>query len=185
MNKQKFKEIVHPALVLTIICLVVTLLLAITNYFTNQVVNPALDKAEVQVLMGLETDDFSLESTASENAYVVNDSAEKNIGYVILSSGKGYKGDISIMTGFEDDGTIIGIMVLESAETPGIGSKIEDESFLNQYKNKKSVDEFKVVKNKTTNDDEIQGISGATYSTNGINEAINNAMNEYLSIKEG
>ncbi len=62
------------------------------------------------------------------------DSLQFNIGYkdgelvgvaVATYTGMGYSGVIRAMVGFEPDGTIIDVVHLEHAETPGLGDKIE------------------------------------------------------------
>ena len=54
--------------------------------------------------------------------------ADKAVGYAIKSSSKnGFGGAISLMVGFDTDGNIININVLEQKETPGLGTKMADE----------------------------------------------------------
>ncbi len=63
-----------------------------------------------------------------------SDSLQFNLGYkeghlvgvaVATYTGMGYSGRIRAMVGFEPDGTIIDVVHLEHAETPGLGDKIE------------------------------------------------------------
>lgn len=49
------------------------------------------------------------------------------VGYAVESFASGYGGLIKMMVGFEPDGRIRNIRVLEQAETPGLGAKISDE----------------------------------------------------------
>ena len=59
------------------------------------------------------------------------------------------------------------------------------EEFRNQYLGKK-VDEFKVVKNGSQKDDEIDALSGATITSKAMTYGINGALDFYdLLIKEG
>ena len=46
---------------------------------------------------------------------------------------KGFSGNISLMVGILADGTIKNISVLQHAETPGLGSKMEEETFKGQF----------------------------------------------------
>lgn len=49
------------------------------------------------------------------------------VGYAVESFSYGYGGAIKMMVGFDPDGMIRNIRVLEQAETPGLGAKITEE----------------------------------------------------------
>ncbi len=55
---------------------------------------------------------------------------------VIGSSEKGFSGLVKIMVGFKPNGTIKNIVVLEQKETPGLGTKMKDEKFIKQFREK-------------------------------------------------
>lgn len=83
--------------------------------------------------------------------------------------GKGYGGDIAVMVGIDPSGNLIGIAVTKaSGETPGIGSRVTEASFTDQFKGK-SLDEPTAV----------DGVSGATFSTKGVFAAVNQAVDFY------
>ena len=69
----------------------------------------------------------------------------------------------------------MGIQVLEHKETPGLGSKIRDENFKQQYvgQSAESID-FRVKKD----GGDIDAISGATISTRAFSEAIELALKD-------
>jgi len=100
------------------------------------------------------------------------------VGYAVKSkSAKGYSGDVWIMTGFDGEGGIVNTYVLEHKETPGLGSKMADEKFKEQF--------LELVPGKkplAVNKDggEIDAISGATISSRAFCEAVNSAA-EILS----
>ncbi len=59
---------------------------------------------------------------------------EKIVGKAVIgSSDKGYSGLIKIMVGFNLDGTIKNIVVIEQKETPGLGTKMKEDKFLRQF----------------------------------------------------
>ncbi|MCB0486024.1 MAG: RnfABCDGE type electron transport complex subunit G, partial [Flavobacteriaceae bacterium] len=66
--------------------------------------------------------------------------AKNNDSYVgtavVGSSEKGYSGLVKIMVGFNPDGSIQNIVVLEQKETPGLGTKMKETKFLDQFKGK-------------------------------------------------
>jgi electron transport complex protein RnfG len=59
------------------------------------------------------------------------------VGYAVNTyTKKGFSGNISLMTGFKPDGTIFNITVLEQKETPGLGTKMSEPKFKDQFNNK-------------------------------------------------
>lgn len=96
---------------------------------------------------------------------------------VIGSSEKGFSGLIKIMVGFNADGTIYNIAVLEQKETPGLGTKIKDHSFINLYKDKNlSLFNAKVKKD----GGEIDALTGATITTRAFSEATQMAYDVFI-----
>ncbi len=70
--------------------------------------------------------------------------------------------------------TIKAFSIFEQGETPGLGSRIEDPVWQAQFNNRSLRDDsgalrLTVVKGKSQNDFEIDGITGATRTGNGIN----------------
>ena len=75
---------------------------------------------------------------------------------------------------FESDAkTIKEVKVVSHAETPGYGANMEDESYLEQFKGMSGADSS-----------EIDGISGATVTTDAIRKLVNNAY-EFISAYAG
>jgi Na+-translocating ferredoxin:NAD+ oxidoreductase subunit G len=94
----------------------------------------------------------------------------ETIGVAVKTkSAKGYSGDIWIMVGFEKDGTIADIFVVQHLETPGLGSKMSHPFFLDQYRGKHPARvNLKVKKDGGT----VDAISGATISSRAFSEAV-------------
>ena len=96
---------------------------------------------------------------------------------VIGYSEKGYSGLIKIMVGFKPDGTIHNIVVLEQKETPGLGTKMKNESFLQQFRDKNPASfNLKVTKD----GGEVDALTGATISTRAFTEATQMAHDIYV-----
>ncbi|MFQ9511027.1 MAG: FMN-binding protein [Lachnospiraceae bacterium] len=109
-------------------------------------------------------------------ALEAKDESGSTIGYMIAAtSGDGYAGDIKVAVGVSMEGTITGVEILESGETAGLGSKASDDSFKSQYKDKQ-VDSFVVVKGNASADNEIDSISGATFTSKAVTNAVNAAV---------
>lgn len=96
---------------------------------------------------------------------------------VVGSSKKGFSGLIKIMVGFTTDGTIKNIAVLDQKETPGLGTKMKDESFLKQFRNKNPSNlNLKVKKD----GGEVDAITGATISTRAFSESAKMAYDVFM-----
>lgn len=88
---------------------------------------------------------------------------------VVGSSERGFSGLIKIMVGFNPDGSINNISVLEQKETPGLGTKIKDDKFLQQFREKDpSSFDLKVKKDQG----DVDALTGATITTRAFGEAV-------------
>jgi len=96
---------------------------------------------------------------------------------IVGSSEKGFSGLIKIMVGFEPNGEIKNIVVLDQKETPGLGTKIKDIKFIQQYKNKTPTSfNLKVVKD----GGEVDALTGATISSRAFSEAVQMAYDVFV-----
>ncbi|MDO5564229.1 MAG: FMN-binding protein [Eubacteriales bacterium] len=113
------------------------------------------------------------EASLIEALKVENKNGEK-IGYIMTTSSRGFGGEIKVIVGFDNDKNITGIAFPNVlSETPGLGMKITNEDFYFQYIGKKGSG-FQIVKNNSSSNElEINAVTGATVSSNAINEAIN------------
>lgn len=108
-------------------------------------------------------------------------SGDTKVATMIKVVGKGFHGDVEILVGIDEEDNLRGIKVLAHSETPGVGSKIEKEDFYTQFKDKTTESLFQVVKVEPSSDSEIQGVSGATVSSNCVTNSVNEAMQFYFS----
>lgn len=100
------------------------------------------------------------------------------IGAAVISySEKGFSGLIKIMVGFTTDGTINNIAILDQKETPGLGTKMKNESFLKQFRGKNpSTFNLKVKKE----GGEVDALTGATISTRAFSESAKMAYDIFI-----
>lgn len=100
-------------------------------------------------------------------------------GHVAKASGKGYADNIEVLVGFDSSGkTITGLFVLDQKETPGLGNKIMDSAWRNQFAGKSTDRPFVVVKSTPAGAYEIDGISGATISSRSVTEIVNHMVSD-------
>jgi electron transport complex protein RnfG len=100
---------------------------------------------------------------------------------VIGSSEKGFSGLVKIMVGFKPNGEIQNIVVLEQKETPGLGTKMKDEKYIQQYRDK-NPSEFDL--RATKDGGKIDALTGATITTRAFSEATQMAYEEFMKHKE-
>jgi electron transport complex protein RnfG len=97
------------------------------------------------------------------------------VGYAVNTyTRKGFSGNISLMAGFKPDGTIINITVLEQKETPGLGTKMTDPKFKEQFNGKNPMQfSLKVKKDGGP----VDAITAATISSRAFCDAVQRAYN--------
>jgi electron transport complex protein RnfG len=97
------------------------------------------------------------------------------IGYAVSTYTKtGFGGNISLIAGFKPDGTIINISVLEQKETPGLGTKMTEPAFKDQF-NDKNPAEFQLKVKKDGGP--VDAITAATISSRAFCNAVQRAYN--------
>jgi Na+-translocating ferredoxin:NAD+ oxidoreductase subunit G len=86
--------------------------------------------------------------------------------------GQGFGGDLGVMVGFEvESGNLLGVGITTMAETPGVGTKVREESFLAQFLGMSKDTVFKVEKD----GGEIDAVTGATISVRAVAQGIERA----------
>lgn len=95
----------------------------------------------------------------------------------------GFSGEIIVMAGFDAKGDVVDYRVLRHAETPGLGSKME-EWFRDPTGARSVIGKNPSVTNFTVRKDggDIDGITAATYSSRAFLEALRNAYEAYRGI---
>jgi len=97
------------------------------------------------------------------------------VGYAVNTYSKnGFSGNISLMAGFRTDGTIINITILGQKETPGLGTKMAEPDFKNQF-NDKNPAEFVLKVRKDGG--AVDAITAATISSRAFCDAVQRAYN--------
>ena len=104
------------------------------------------------------------------------------LGYAIEHQGPGFQDDINLLYGY-DPATrrVIGMRVLKSLETPGLGDKIiKDHAFVAQFDDLAVEPLVTVVKDGRDEPFEIDAITGATVSSKAVVTIINAANELWL-----
>lgn len=181
------KSIVMPALILTLICGVITAALAGTNLLTKdriaELAEQSAAEARKQVLSAAQ--DFEELQQDGSVYYAGKDSSGETVGYVFTTSSKGYGGAVEVMTGISADGKVSGVVLLDQNETPGLGQKATQSWFTDRYLKDVPDSGFTVKKGSASADNEIEAITGATITSRAVTNAVNEAVDLYHQITEG
>ena len=186
-KKMNPKDILVPAVMLLVICLVTTVLLALTNSVTKtKIAQNAADKetsSRAEVLP--DATQFSEVTTDEEKGVTYCEGKNANgesVGYVFTSSAKGYGGDVTVMTGVGSDGKITGITILSHGETPDLGANSTKPEFRDRFIGKSG----ELVVNKTSNDGQnVQAITAATITSKAVVAAVNDALSVFSEVSGG
>ena len=105
-------------------------------------------------------------------------------GYVIFSRGPGLWGEIEAVVGFEEDlETLTGVEFTSQNETPGLGARITEAWFKEQFRGKEGP--FELVPEGTAEEpDEIDAITGATRTSQYVRTLMNNAVRNAEELEE-
>ena len=115
-----------------------------------------------------------------ETAMYAFDADMNVLGYVIkVLSTDGYSGNISFLVGLKLDGTINAVSLLEIKESAGLGMNAEA-VLLPQYEGK-PIAIFEVTKSGAEKENQVDAISGATITTDAINNGVN-AATSYFNV---
>ncbi|UNC91098.1 FMN-binding protein [Candidatus Contubernalis alkaliaceticus] len=96
----------------------------------------------------------------------------REIAYIMLDSrGPGYGGDVRVNVTADTEGNVIAVEVTGHTETPGLGDKIEEQSWLAQFIGKGINDPISIGT-------DIDNISGATVSCRAVAAAVRDALDE-------
>jgi electron transport complex protein RnfG len=174
-------QLIKFGFILGVICLSATLVLALTYQVTKPKIDAELKREEQEALKQIlpEADNF-LEKTIDEIDYFEAKKGDTLVGYCLKITTTGYNGFIRMIVGIDLKGIIKGVRVLEHAETPGLGGKIDEIKvgekepwFLEQFEGKPA----KTIEVKK----DIQAITGATISSRAVTDAIRETVNEFLT----
>ncbi len=176
------KEQMKLVLVLSMICLVSGILMALVYNVTAEPIARAREAARMDALRQV------LPPTAAapklEESTITYEGQEIPVVYarydgqllatvLQVKTAEGYGGDIELMAGILPDGSIQGIAILDHKETPGLGAHISGRAFLDLFKGRKLDGTIWKVKKEGGDIDEI---TAATVSSRAVVDAVRIAL---------
>ena len=165
---------------LTGICLIAGAILAGVNEFTAGPIAVAKAAALEEAIKAVAPE---FDNKPTEEAYMAvpaKKGGETVGGAVESNTLKGFGGEIKVIVGFDLQGTILNYSVLEHAETPGLGAKMQD--WFRMEKGQQSIlgravpaQGLQVVKD----GGDVDAITAATISSRAFLNAVNRAYSAF------
>ena len=174
-------DIVKLALRLFIFALVASVLLAVTNEVTKGPIEQQKLASKMAalntVLPGCEYEQIEYEGISDDSALdeiFIGKNADGSIkGYALTANPQGYGGEIPITLGVNEGGYVTQVYVGSLQETQGLGSRVGDDAFKEQF--------IAIAADPDTLRNDVDTIAGATISSS----AFVNAVQEMLTYTKG
>ena len=191
----KIGAIVKDSLILAVITLVLSFLLSGVKVITQKSIDKAEYEARVaaynKVVPGFvsfdNVSDMDIEINSKaragflesdEKMLICKNGESEIVGYIIQSTSRGYGGPLNLIVGFNNEGVISGVAYANiPQETPGLGMKTTEETFLNSW-----------AGHNYENVNQVDAISGATLSSEGFRQAVTFAcdvVNTLIELNKG
>jgi electron transport complex protein RnfG len=178
------------------------ILLAMTYEFTKPYIarneSEALEAAVFDVLPGAVSrvnyrldenglQELDEEDSGRANLYAGIDAEGQRVGFAFAGAARGYADVIRVLYGYDPQRQqIIGLNILSSNETPGLGDRIiRDQNFQANFKSLDASlthDIVTVKQGEKENPWEIDGISGATVSSMAVGKALRESTRQWIPL---
>ena len=174
----------NMVLVLFCITLISGACVGLVNMITEGPIAEAKAEAEKKALLEVlpEFDEVEKKEHVADGLQITSYKATKDgavVGYAIKTATKnGFSGMIKMMVGFDLQGRILNVKVLEQSETPGLGAKIKDDNntVLASIKGKEA-SQTKLCVKKDGGD--IDALTAATISSRAYADAVARAYSVF------
>ena len=154
--KPEFKD----AAVLILVVIISASILSLVNAFTAPIIAENKDKNRLSM-----ANDIFPEADEMIGKEVYRNG--ERIGFLQEGSRYGYSSELKVLVGIDTKGIIKGVRILEQQETPGLGARIVESDFTDQFIGKSG---------QISLGSDIDGITGATKSSSAAVDAVNLAI---------
>lgn len=176
MHDKTFKSYIAPALVLVIICLVVTAALAGTYGVTSPIIEANTKKSadEARALVLPSGDSFTQYEGKLVDGVTECYLADNKTGMAVTATATSYGGLLTAMIGIDQDGKVTGVTVTEHADTPGLGTKAMETDYLAGYQGIDTLDAEEIK-----SADNVDYIVGASISSDAVYQTVKEALQQF------
>lgn len=181
------KQVTHIIATLTLIGVIAGGSLSLVNNWAAPKIalNQKAETERAIYLVHLDGKRYEEIKNAGFEVYKVFNEADSSVGYSLVYSGNGFQGKIKLMIGLAEDlNKTTSIEVLEQSETPGLGTKILEPPYKDQYKDLVTSPSIKLVKGvEPSNPYEVQSITGATISSRAVVTIVNEGIAKLRTVE--
>ena len=197
MRYEAMKEKIMMVVVLVTVSIVSALMLAGINDFSYDLIK--MNKERKLKIAVLSTLDIPLGNMEPEKVFSSKiKKLDSPVGPIYLSEdirhkgaafsvkGSGFWGPIIVMVGVviaegPENMTIKGIEILQQEETPGLGARIEEDWFRNQFRGKRMDTPIRMmIKGAKPGPNDVSAVAGATLSRKFVEDIINEKSKPFI-----
>jgi len=178
------KSLIKITTVLTLVCIICAFSLSFVHCTAKEKIAANAKKAVNDAIAVLAPQVEKIEQLPLEDEIVYKlSSADDFIGYAFIAQGQGYQGKIKILSIIGPKlQKLLGIEIVESVETPGLGAKINEAPFKGQFKDISVKTNIECLKTAPQADGQIQAITGATVSSRAVVNILNKKVEQLKKI---
>ncbi len=193
MPRKSLKDFLAPTVTLVVIAGASAFILGYVHQVTLEPIRQAKDNQELEAIAEV-VNEFDNNPFVEKMIITTKNKKDKLVMFPARKDGKlnsvaiktysnsGFGGRIEVMAGFNVDGSIKGFKVISSQETPGLGSKVDEPKFKEQFSGFNP--HRQVLKVKQDGGD-VDAVTAATISSRAILRAINRAYNAFSNFNSG
>lgn len=193
-QKRLSSTLPHMIIVLVIVAALSAFILGTVSKMTAGPIQTAKDKRELEAISQVVYGEFDNNPFEEKHLIPIAGSENKielyparkdgNITSVAIKtfSNNGFGGKIEVMVGFLMDGSVNKFSILDNKETPGLGTKVAEPKFKNQFSGRNPQKKgFKVKQD----GGDIDAVTAATISSRAVVDAIQKASDAYNKLSTG
>lgn len=193
-QKRLSSTLPHMIIVLVIVAALSAFILGTVSKMTAGPIQTAKDKRELEAISQVVYGEFDNNPFKEKHLIPIAGSENKielyparkdgNITSVAIKtfSNNGFGGKIEVMVGFLMDGSVNKFSILDNKETPGLGTKVAEPKFQNQFSGRNPQKKgFKVKQD----GGDIDAVTAATISSRAVVDAIQKASDAYNKLSTG
>lgn len=196
MGKQK--RIIYPVVFMFLITFILTLALAFINHATYDKILSAQEielKRKLLYSFNIEFKEenidqvfdssIELKEIKKDILYVYKDTSGEVLSYGKLETGPGLWGSVTIFIALDKSTeNLVGLNIISHSETPGLGGRIEENWFKDQFRGIVLNSSNPFIEYKPSDKGNVDGISGATLTSESVKKIINKSIEDIRSLLE-
>lgn len=207
-NKNKKKSIIYPVFFMILVSVVFTLALSLINELTIDTIKAQADFKNQKTLLYVFDIDYDVNGSREEIGQIYNQIISKKavkgkdfsvyvatkdnvtLGYAFPIEGKGLWGTIKGYLAFDENYTeIIGVDFVSHSETPGLGGRINEIWFKDQFRgikmNEDETRNIEVIIYSPSEGGNAIPITGATLTSDSVRKMFNTSITYILDELRG